>query len=97
MANAPGFINVRSRAFGEISLSIDHIGGIRNNDAGCTLYMDFGDPIIVNVTRDDILIAIAEAAGAVAIGTAAELDKITKGIKANTQALTAAMQRVTAP
>ena len=95
--HAPGFINVRSRVFGDVSLSIAHITGIRSSDTGCTIYMNFGDPVIVNVTRDNILIAISEAAGAVGIGTAAELDQITAGIQANTQALVAAVQQNRVP
>jgi hypothetical protein len=96
---APGFINVRSRALGgEISLSIAHIIGVsptvthRGGDVECSLFLDSGNPVLVDVTRDDILIAIAEAAGAVGIGTGAELDQIAAGITANTQALVAAVR-----
>ena len=96
---APGFINVRSRAFGgEISVSIAHIIGIsptvshRGGDVDCTLIIDSGNPILVDVTRDDVLQAIAEASGADRAGTGAAIDKIAAGITANTQALVAAVQ-----
>ena len=97
---APGFINVRSRALGgEISLSVAHIIGIsptvthRGGDVECTLFLDSGNPVLVDVTRDDILQAIAEASGTDRAGTGAAIDKIAATVRANTQALVAAVQQ----
>src|SRR5664279_4873774 len=96
---APGFINVRSRALGgEISLSIAHILGVsptvthRGGDVECTIILDSGTTILVDVTRDDILQAISEAAGTDRAGSGAAIDKIAAGITANTQALVAAVR-----
>lgn len=97
---APGFINVRSRALGgEISLSIAHIIGVsptvthRGGDVECTLFLDSGNPVLVDVTRDDILQSISEAAGTDRAGSGAAINKIAAGLNANTQALVAAIQQ----
>jgi hypothetical protein len=97
---APGFINIRSRALGgEISLSIAHIIGIsptvthRGGDTECTLYLDSGNPILVDITREDILQAISEAAGADRAGSGAAINKIAAIVQSNTQALVAAVQQ----
>jgi hypothetical protein len=97
---APGFINVRSRALGgEISLSIAHIIGIsptvthRGGDTECTLILDDSTRVLVDITRDDILQAISEAAGTDRAGSGAAINKISAGIAANTQTLVAAVQQ----
>ena len=104
---APGFINVNSRALGgEISLSIAHIIGISptvthrpSGDVECTLFLDSGTPVLVDVARDDILQSISEAAGTDRAGSGAAINKIAAGVNANTQALAAAIlqNRTTLP
>jgi hypothetical protein len=97
---APGFINVHSQSLGgQVSLSINHIIGIsptvthRNNQTECTIYIDSGvDPVLVDITRDDVLQAITEASGTDRAGTAAQIDSIAATIQANNQALVAAIR-----
>ena len=96
---APGFINVHSPQLGgEVSISIARIIGIsptiarRGEPVQCTLYMDSGETIVVDIPRDDVLQAISEAAGADRAGSGAAIDRIAAGVKANTQALVAAMR-----
>lgn len=101
-AYAPGFINVHCRALGgEISISTAHIIGIAPplyaapGAANCIILLNTGANILVDISRDDVLTAIAEAVGSVPVGTGAEMDKIEAGIRSNTQTLIAAVQRIT--
>jgi hypothetical protein len=95
-SHAPGFINVPSKSLdGDSKIAVAAIQTIAptNRQGNTPIVLTGGQEVVIRLSHDDLVAQINEATGAVEVGTAEGLAKVSTGLDRNTQRLIAMLQQ----